>query len=566
MNPSVAPNPDLEAPASSPDEASFAQILSEYEESHRQAAEPGKEGRQGTVVAITPEAVFVDIGLKTEGTIPLEELQDAAGEPGVEVGDRVTVSIKGRDPGGYYLLSKIKVERPKDWTSLERAFAEKQPIAGVVTGVVKGGLSVDVGVRAFLPASRSGAKDPAEMEGLVGQEISCKVIKLDVADEDVVVDRRAMLEEAEARARQALFTALQEGAVVRGTVRSLTDFGAFVDLGGMDGLLHVTDMSWARVGKPSDLVAVGDSLEVKILKVDLESRRVSLGLKQLTPEPWSLVPDKFKAGDRVRGKVVRVVDFGAFVELEPGIEGLIHLSDLSWSKKARKPSDVVKRGDAVEVMILNVNPAERRIGLSLKQALGDPWDEAAERFPVGGVVEGTVSNLAKFGAFIELAEGLEGMIHIADLSAEKRINHPQEVLKPGEKVRALVLGVDREKRRIRLGLKQLQPTTADEYIAEHQLGNTVTGRIVEIERGTAKVEVADGVFAACRLTSRQQAAAEGAAETERPDLASMTARLAARWKQGQSAPAELAQAGQIRSFRITALEAAAKRIELELLG
>lgn len=560
----VVAEPEGHPPAA--EETSFAEILSEYEETHRHAGEPGKEGRQGTVVAVTPEAVFVDIGFKTEGIIPAEEFREESGEPSVQVGDLVVVSIKGRAPEGYYQLSKIRVERPKDWASLERAFAEKTAIAGVVTGVVKGGLSVDVGVRAFLPASRSGVREVADLEKLAGQEITCKIIKLDVADEDVVVDRRVVLEEEEARARQAAFAALEEGAVVRGTVRTVTDFGAFVDLGGVDGLLHVADMSWARVGKPSDVVAVGDSIEVKILKVDAASRRVSLGLKQLTPEPWSLAGEKYKAGDRVRGKVTRVADFGAFVELEPGVEGLIHLSDLSWSKKARKPGDVVRPGELVEAVILNVNAAERRIGLSLKQALGDPWEDIAQRFPPGAIVEGTVSNLAKFGAFVELAEGVEGMIHIGDLSAEKRLNHPQEVLKPGEKVRALVLEVDRERRRIRLGVKQLQPTTADEYIAEHRVGDTVTGRIVEIERSNAKVEVADGVFGTCRLTSQQQARVEAAVEEGRPDLASMTARLAARWKQGKATVAEPAKAGQIRSFRVAGLDAGAKRIELELAG
>ena len=569
MNPPETSNPEADQPVSSAQGSSFGEILSQFEESHRHRAEGQAEGRQGTVVAISPESVFVDIGFKTEGIISVEEFRDASGNLGVEVGGQLLVSIKGRDPKGYYQLSKIRVERPKDWASLERAFAEKRAIAGVVTGVVKGGLSVDVGVRAFLPASRSGAKDSADLEKLVGQEIACKIIELDVADEDVVVDRRVVLEEEEAQARQRAFEALQEGAVVRGTVRSLTDFGAFVDLGGLDGLLHVTDMAWGRVNKPSDLLAAGDSIEVKILKVDPEARRVSLGLKQLTPDPWTLAAGKYKAGDRVRGKVTRTVDFGAFVELEPGVEGLIHLSDLSWSKKARKPKDVVKRGELVEVAVLSVHAAERRIGLGLKQALGDPWDEAAERFPVGSVVEGVVSNIAKFGAFVELAEGLEGMIHVGDLSAEKRIDHPQEVLKSGEKVRAMVLEVDREKRRIRLGLKQLQPTTADEYIAEHKVGDLVTGRVAEITGGAAKVEVGEGVFATCALPIEQKAEVS-ASEAARADLTSLSAMLSARWKQGRSAGAgtgrEPARAGQIRNFRILALDAGAKRIELELAG
>jgi small subunit ribosomal protein S1 len=573
MNSPETLNPDSESQISSASAQgdSFGDILSEFEDSHRHTAEGQAGGRQGTVVAISPQTVFVDIGFKTEGILPVEEFRNAKGDLEVKVGDQFPVSIKGRDTEGYYLLSKTKVERPKDWSSLERAFAEKRTIGGVVTGTVKGGLTVDVGVRAFLPASRSGVKDSAELETLVGQDIACKIIKLDVADEDVVVDRRAVLEEEEKKAREEVFAALQEGAVVSGTVRSLTDFGAFVDLGGIDGLLHVTDMAWHRVSKPSDILSVGDSVEVKILKVDRSGRRISLGLKQLVPDPWTQASEKYDVGDRVHGKVVRVADFGAFVELEPGVEGLIHISDLSWSKKGRKPKDVVKPGELVEVAILSVHAPERRIGLGLKQALGDPWEQAARQFPVGSVVEGPVTNMAKFGAFVELVEGVEGMIHVGDISAEKRIEHPQDVLKKGEKVRAMVLEIDPEKRRIRLGLKQLQPTTTDEYIGEHSTGDTVTGRVVETGGGTARVEVAEGVFATCQLPKEQKKSRETPAEAERPDLNSLTAMLAAKWKQGKptqssGASSEAVRTGQIRTFRIVALDSAAKRIELELAG
>jgi small subunit ribosomal protein S1 len=556
------------APQASAEDSSFGEILSEFEGSHRHSAEGHKESRQGTVVAISSESVFVDVGLKTEGIIPVEEFRDASGNLEIKAGDQMIVSVKGRSPEGYYLLSKIRVERPKDWASLEKAFAEKRAIVGTVTGAVKGGLSVDVGVRAFLPASRSGVRELAELEQLTGQEIICKIIKLDVTDEDVVVDRRVVLEEEEAKAREQVYAALQEGAVVRGTVRTLTDFGAFIDLGGVDGLLHVTDMSWARVGKPADLLSAGDSVEVKILKVDRGSRRISLGLKQLSPDPWSLAGEKYKVADRVRGKVTRVVEFGAFVELEPGVEGLIRLFDLTWSKKAIKAKDVVKPGELVEVVVLNVSGTERRIGLGLKQALGDPWDEAANRFPVGSVVEGRIANLAKFGAFVELGEGLEGMIHVGDISAEKRINHPQDVLKAGETVKALVLEVDREKRRIRLGMKQLQPTSADEYIAEHKVGDVVTGRLVEVRKQEASVELGEGLLAPCALP-REQKKVQEAAGPAAADVSSLSVMLAAKWKQGKTLNAEPsrepARAGQIRSFRITALDPAQKRIELELV-
>ena len=297
--------------------------------------------------------------------------------------------------------------------------------------MIKGGFSVDVGVRAFMPASRSGVRDAAEMEKLVGQEIRCRIIKLDVTDEDVVVDRRAVAEEEERAGKDKLYSQIKEGETVSGTVRSLTDYGAFVDMGGVDALLHVSDIAWGRVNKPADVLSVGQAVEVKVLKVasDADKRRISVGLKQLQPHPWDAVAQKFKAGDRVRGTVTRLMEFGAFVELEPGIEGLIHISEMSWSKgKIRKPSDVVKQGETVEAVILQVNAAEHRISLGLKQALGDPWVDVAQRFQVGSAVEGPITNLTKFGAFVQLSEGIEGMVHVSDISAEKRINQPQDVL------------------------------------------------------------------------------------------------------------------------------------------
>jgi small subunit ribosomal protein S1 len=549
----------------------FADILSQYEHSHTHKPQAGGQGFTGTVVAVSPEQVFIDIGHKIEGVMPLAEFKDPAGKVNVQVGDQFPVSIKGRNEEGYYDLSKVRVERPKDWTSLEAAFNEKRSIAGVVSGVVKGGLSVDVGVRAFMPASRSGAKDVPEMEKLVGQEITCRIIKLDVADEDVVVDRRAVLEEEEAVARQKLFTDLQEGAVMHGTVRSLTEYGAFVDIGGVDGLLHVADISWGHINKPADVLSVGQELDVKILKVDPAKRRIGLGLKQLQPHPWEQVGDKFKTGDRVRGTVTRVTDFGAFVELEPGVEGLIHLSEMSWSKKARKPSDVVKPGDSVEAVVLHVSPGERRISLGLKQALGDPWADAQQKYPVGGVIEGPVVSLTKFGAFVQIAEGVEGMIHVGDITAEKRINHPQDVLRAGQTVRAQILEVDTERRRIRLGMKQLQPTSIDEYIAEHKEGDVVTGRIADVSGGRAKVELGEGIQVPCKVAGAEAGQAEAQAAQSQTDVSSLSSMLSAKWKGGagsgqRAGKREPARAGQIRSFRIVKMDAGGKRIEIELAG
>jgi small subunit ribosomal protein S1 len=478
--------------------------------------------------------------------------------------------VKGRDLDGYYELSLFKVERPMDWTALEKAFADKSSVLGTVTAVIKGGFSVDVGVRAFMPASRSGVRDAADMEKLVGQEIRCRIIKLDVTDEDVVVDRRAVAEEEERHAKDKFYSQIKEGETVSGTVRSLIDYGAFIDLGGVDALLHVSDIAWGRVNKPSDVLSVGQAVEVKVLKVgsEGEKKRISVGLKQLQPHPWDAVAGKFTAGDRVRGTVTRLMEFGAFVELEPGIEGLIHISEMSWSKgKIRKASDVVKAGETVEVVILQVNAGERRISLGLKHALGDPWVDVAQRFTVGSAVEGPVTNLTKFGAFVQLSEGIEGMVHVSDISAEKRINQPQDVLRVGQVVKAQVLAIDLEKRQMRLGMKQLVPTGLDEYIAEHNEGDVVTGRMMMTEEsgGQARVELGEGIHATCKMTASAAAPAKSEAPKEaKADLSSLSSMLQARWKSGGApAKAEPARAGQIRSFRIVKLDRGTKKIEVE---
>ncbi len=561
QDPSAGPDSQIN---SEPGE-SFADILSQYEQTSSHAGEE-RRGFNGTVVAVTAESVLVDIGFKTEGILPIAEFTKA-GET-VKRGDRIPVSIKGRDPEGYYELSRMKVERPRDWSALEKAFADKAPIAGVVTAVVKGGLSVDVGVRAFMPASRSGVREAADVEKLVGQDIRCRIIKLDTADEDVVVDRRAVLEDEEREAKEKRYSQIKEGETVTGTVRSLTDFGAFVDIGGVDALLHVADISWGRVNKPADALKPGQEVEAKVLKVDAAKRRIAIGLKQLQPHPWDLAGEKYKVGDRVQGTVTRLADFGAFVELEKGVEGLIHLSEMSWTKKVRKPADALKVGEQVEVAVLGVNQAERCISLGLKQVLGDPWAEVPKKFPVDSQVEGKVTSLQKFGAFIELAEGVEGMIHVGDISAEKRINHPQEVLKVGQTVKALVLEADVAKRRLRLGLKQLVPTGLDEYIAEHKPGDLVTGRMTDVSGGRARVELGEGVPATCRVPNEQAGAAESQPAADKADLSSLTSMLEAKWKKGGASGGanrdDAPRAGQIRSFRIVKLDAAQKRIEVEL--
>ncbi|HYP12562.1 MAG TPA: 30S ribosomal protein S1 [Bryobacteraceae bacterium] len=554
-----------EAPAAAED-SSFGDILSQFEQKQHDKAEAPGQPVEGTIIVVRDDFVFVDIGRKTEGLIPIERLRDESGQPSVQPGDKILVTLTGRNQEGYYELSTIRVERPKDFSALQSAFEEGRVIAGTVTEVVKGGLRVDIGAKAFMPASRSGVREVADLPKLVGQEIRCKLTKADIEKEDFVVDRRVVLEQEEKQAREAAFGSIQEGQVVRGTVKTQMDIGAFVDIGGVDGLLHVTDMSWTRVNKPSDLVKTGDSIEVKVLKVNPETRKISLGMKQLQPDPWSLAVTKYKVGDRIHGTVARLTDFGAFVNLEPGIDGLVHISEMSWSKKLRKPSDLVNLGDAVEVVVLGVNPGEKRISLGLKQTLGDPWEEAERKYPIGSIVEGPITNMTNFGAFVDLGSGVEGMIHVGDVTNERRLDHPKDLLKAGQVVRAQMLEFDREKRRIRLGMKQLEPTSADTFIAEHQPGETVTGRVVEVKNDRAKVELGEGVFATCKLGSESEQESKSSSG-DKADIGTLTAMLSARWKQGggQESQKALAKAGQIRQFKIRSLDPEQKKIQVDLV-
>jgi small subunit ribosomal protein S1 len=560
------PNPNSPKSQSAPESTeSFEDMLAQYEQTHSRKAPDGNKQLEGTVIALSADSVFLDIGYKTEGILPLAPFQ-GAGET-VKVGDKFAVSVKGRNPEGYYELSRLKVELPKDWSALEQAFTEKTIILGTVTGVIKGGLSVDVGVRAFMPSSRSGERDTAAMEKLVGEQIRCRIIKLDVTDEDVVVDRRAVAEEEERANKELRYAEVKEGETMSGTVRSLVDYGAFIDLGGVDALLHVSDLAWGRVNKASDVLTVGQQVEVKVLKIDAEKHRISVGLKQLQKHPWDAVTEKYKVGERVQGTVTRVVEFGAFMELEPGIEGLIHLSEMSWGKKVKKASDVVKPGDTVEAVILGISLGERRISLGLKQALGDPWAQAAQNFAAGSIIEGPITSITKFGAFVQLAEGVEGMVHVSEISAEKRIEHPQDVLKLGQVVKALVVEIDIEKRQLRLSMKQLVPTSLDEYIAEHKVGDVVTGRLIEESGERARVELGEGIRATCRIAEVAAAKEETKAEAGKLDMSNLSAMLNARWKGGpvnSETKPEVARAGQIRSFRIVKLDPTTKKIELEL--
>jgi small subunit ribosomal protein S1 len=539
-------------------------MLAEFEHSHVHTTEGGANQMQGTIVSMDAEFVYLDIGYKSEGILPRGAFENNA--EGVATGDTFPVSVKGRNAERYYELSRHKVILATDWSSLEAAFAQKSAVVGMVTAVVKGGLTVDIGVRAFMPASRSGTRDAAEMEKLVGQEITCRITKLDVTEEDVVVDRRAIAEEQARALAQGRYADMKEGDLVSGAVRSLMSYGAFVDLGGIDALLHISDIAWSRVNAAEDVLTVGQQLQLKVLKVDAENQRISVGLKQLEAEPWDGAAERYKAGQRVSGTVTRLMDFGAFVELEPGIEGLIHVSEMSWVKKVHKPSDILKAGDTVEAVVLTVSAGERRISLGLKQALGDPWMEAPRKFPVGSAIEGPVTRLMKFGAFVQLAEGVEGLVHVSEITADRRINHPQDVLHAGQMVKAQVLGVDTEKRQIRLSMKQLVPTSYGEYLEEHKEGDVVSGRVVEQQAEEATIELGDGIRALCRMAGNAAAAAAanpgGAA-----DLSALTSMLKARWK-GGAAPAgsqpEPLSVGQIRSFRIAKLDRETEKIELKL--
>lgn len=541
---------------------SFGDLLKQYEKEHRRPKDDNRQ-LEGTVIKVSEDTVYLDIGYKSEGILPVEALRGEA----VKAGDKLFVSVKGRDPEGYYQLSRGKVARPTDWASLEKAFNEKSTIMGTVTGAIKGGVTVDIGVRAFMPASRSATKDASELEKLVGSEIKCRIIKLDVADEDVVVDRRAVVQEEERADRDRRYAEVAVGNVVSGTVRSLTDYGAFVDIGGVDALLHVSDIARTRINNPADVLTVGQEIEAQVLKISAEGdkRRISIGMKQLGPDPWTTAADKYKIGERATGTVTRVVDFGAFVELEPGLEGLIHISELSWNRKIKRVSEVVKQGDAVEAIVLGVNVPERRISLGLKQALGDPWAEASKKFPIGSQVEGPITNMQKFGAFVQIAEGIEGMVHVSDITADRRLNHPSDMLKVGQVVQAQVLAIDPEKRQVKLGMKQLVPTGLDEYLEEHKVGDVVTGRLIDESGDTGRVELGEGIHATCRMAG-QAAKSEEPKQAAKADLSSLSSMLQARWKGATPNPEkkEPARAGQIRSFKIAKLDKAAKKIELEL--
>jgi small subunit ribosomal protein S1 len=493
----------------------YARLLDLYDNSFRNITEG--EVVKGTVMKVTPSEVIVDVGFKSEGIIPIEEFLDENGNITVQAGDIVDVLLeRTEDREGYVVLSREKAEKMKIWDDVEKAFTDRKVVIGRVIERIKGGLAVDIGVRAFLPGSQIDVRPVRNLDALRGQELRMRVIKVNKKRGNIVLSRKVLLEEENAEKKKHTLDTLAEGKVLHGTVKNITDYGAFIDLGGIDGLLHVTDMSWGRVAHPSELFKVNDDIDVIVLKYDPANERVSLGHKQLVADPWSNVMERYPVGARVSGKVVSLTDYGAFIELEPGVEGLIHVSEMSWSKRVKHPSKILNVGDPVEAMVLGVDPAARRISLGLKQVEQNPWHELNDKYPVGTTIKGKVRNLTEFGAFVEVEEGIDGLIHISDMSWSKRIKHPSEVLKKGDVVEAMVLNIDAENQRLSLGLKQLQTDIWDEFFSQHNVGDEVEGKVVRMTNFGAFVELAEGIEGLIHVSEFDDSAAAG--KDEKLDL------------------------------------------------
>jgi small subunit ribosomal protein S1 len=491
----TAPAPETSAPAASDDfAAALENFTTETEES------VGDDHViKGTVVKLTATHVVVDFGSKSEGMLPIAEVLDHAGQPRFKPGDEIDVMReKGETEDGYPKLSHQKAQRLRAWDDIERAHNEKKPIKGVVVERIKGGLTVDInGARAFLPGSQVDLRPIRNLDGMKGQTIEVAVIKLNKKRGNIVVSRKQLLEEEQSEKRGKTLEHLEEGAVLTGIVKNLTEYGAFVDMGGIDGLLHITDMSWGRLTHPRDLVNVGDQIQVKVLKYDKDKQRVSLGFKQLTPDPWLDAEHRYPVGAHVHGRVISVTDYGAFVELEQGIEGLVHVSEMTWSKRMKHPSKLVNVGDQVDCVVISVNPTERRISLGMRQLAANPWDTLHDKYPVGATVEGRVRNLTEFGAFIEIEDGIDGLVHVSNLSWTTRVKHPSEVLKKGDRVKAVILAIEPDKRRLSLGVKQMQPDVWDSFFAQHRVGDIVHGKVLRVATFGAFVEIAEGIEGLC---------------------------------------------------------------------
>ena len=445
---------------------------------------------RGTVVQVNDDTVVVDVGYKSEGVIPIEEFRDESGQLLVKVGDEIDVLFERREnESGLISLSKTKADRQRIWGSLE----EGSVVEGKITGRIKGGLTVDIGVSAFLPGSQVDIRPVRNLDKLLGATLKFKIIKLNKRRGNIVLSRRVLLEEERDSMRGQTLENLTEGQVVEGMVKNLTDYGAFIDLGGLDGLLHITDMSWGRVNNPAEILTVGQKLNVKILKFDRERERVSLGLKQIIPDPWSGVEEQYPVGGRVKGKVVSLTDYGAFIELEDGVEGLIHVSEMSWTKRVKHPNKLLNVGDEVETVILALDIPNRRISLGLKQVEPNPWDQIGEKFPAGTIIEGQIKNITDFGIFVGVDEGIDGLVHISDLSWTRRIKHPSELYRKGDTVKAVVLNIDRENERFSLGIKQLTPDPWSVIPTKCAPGTIIRGRVTSVTDFGVFLEIEEGI-------------------------------------------------------------------------
>jgi small subunit ribosomal protein S1 len=473
-------------------EASMDDLMDLYEESFKRFAEG--EVVTGRIISIDRDHVLVDIGYKSEGQIRIGEFQDEKGQVKAQLGDKVEVMVEWwDDENEVVVLSKEKAEKVKVWEEIKKAYEADEPVEGVIASRVKGGFSVDIGVNAFLPGSQADLRPVRNLDEMVGKTYKFKVLKFNRKRSNIVLSRRVILESERESKRSTTLASIYEGKVVNGIVKNITEYGVFVDLGGVDGLLHITDISWGRVKHPSELFSVGDEITVKILNLDLERERVSLGMKQLTADPWSTAAEKYPIGSRVSGRVVSLTDYGAFVELEEGIEGLIHVSEMSWTRKVRHPNKVVSVGEAVEAVVLDIKPDNRRISLGMKQAVPNPWDVISDKYPVGTTIEGKIKNITDFGLFIGIDEGIDGLVHISDLSWTKRIKHPSEIYKKGDIVQAIVLEIDKDNERFSLGIKQLHADPWDTVAQRYDVGKEITGTVTNVTDFGVFVELEEGI-------------------------------------------------------------------------
>ena len=513
----------------------FGAMLDKFEQ--EQAAFQEGEVVRGTVVGITERGVVIDFGYKSEGIVNQAEFIEN-GELMVKRGDVVDVLVKSMETSeGYPVLSRADAVRMKAWDDLEKAYNEGTPIKGRITERIKGGLRVDIdGIAAFLPGSQVDTRPVRNLDSLRNQEIEARVIKLNRKRSNVVLSRKVLIEEQNLGKKDETLGAIEEDIIVEGQIKNLTDYGAFVDLGGIDGLLHVTDMSWGRLQNPSEMFRVGDNVQVKVLKFDRERERVSLGYKQLIPDPWASIEERFPIGNRLQGKVASVTDYGAFIELESGVEGLVHVSEMSWSKRVKHPSKLVNPGDNVDVEVLSVDPKARRISLGMKQVQANPWQTLKDRYEVGSHVHGRVRNLTDFGAFIEVEEGVDGLVHVSDISWSRRIKHPGELLKKGQEIEAVVVSIDAENRRLSLSIKDLEPNAWERFINEHKPGDVVKGKIARFANFGAFVELGDDLEGLCHISELSEERVEK--------------------------PEDVVQLGQEMEFRVLRIDAESKKIGL----